>query len=306
MANDASLTLSDAELLPQKKPVVSIYMPTHNRLELLKRSVASVQAQTFKDFELLIVNDASADGTAEYLNDLAESDPRVRCFHQPNSQGACVARNLAIGEAKGEFITGLDDDDEFTPERLQTFIDAYDDKYAFVCHGFFWHYGAKVREVDSKPMVISLEALLNYNFATNQIFTKTTKLQKIGGFDPSFVACQDYDTWTRMLIEFGSALRVAGASYIIHQGHEGPRVTAQENKLLGYALFLKKHQKYMSAGNLANQQFLSLMAAREPLSIFKLFSLLRYGFWSRKVRYFLSSHFHTAAQMRQQYLKGRR
>jgi len=306
MANDASLTLSEAELLPQKIPLVSIYMPTHNRLELLKRAVASIQAQTYKDFELLIVNDASTDGTAEYLDCLAESDPRVRCFHQPNSQGACVARNLAIDEAKGEFITGLDDDDEFTAERLQTFIDAYDDNYAFVCHGFFWHYGVKVREVDSEPMVISLEALLNYNFATNQIFTKTTKLQKIGGFDPAFVACQDYDTWVRMLLEFGPAYRVAGASYIIHQGHEGPRITAQKNKLIGYDQFLKKHQKYMSVGNIANQQFLSLMAARKPLSVFKLFSLLRYGFYNRKVRYFFSSNLQTVALIRQQYLKGRR
>ncbi|QIR15110.1 glycosyltransferase [Shewanella aestuarii] len=305
MTSDKVMMTDSIQSVVNSSPLVSIYMPTHNRLHLLKRAIASVQNQTYENFELLIVNDASSDGTKEYLEALVKSDKRIRCFHHTASKGACVARNLAIFEAKGEYITGLDDDDEFTADRLKTLIAEYDDSYAFICHGFFWHYGAKVRKVDYKPMVISLESIFDYNFATNQIFTKTSKLQKIGGFNPEFVACQDYDTWTRMLIEYGDGLRVSGASYIIHQGHEGPRVTARENKLLGYDLFFVKYQKYMSPRNIANQQFLVLMAGRKQLPFLKLLSLLRYGFWKRKIRYFLSSQLRTVALLRQQYLKGR-
>jgi len=101
------------------KPLITVYMPTHNRLELLQRAVVSVFAQTMQNFELIIVDDASSDDTFDYLQKLAEQDSRVTVLRNEVSQGACVARNRAIELAKGKFVTGLDDDDEFLPLCLR-------------------------------------------------------------------------------------------------------------------------------------------------------------------------------------------
>lgn len=117
-------------------PLVSIYMPTHNRLHLLKRAVASVLAQTYQYYELLIVDDGSIDGTWDYLQELSSHEPKVRIFRSAVASGACAARNVAINEAQGELITGLDDDDEFLVDRLETLVKAYTPDCAFVCHGF--------------------------------------------------------------------------------------------------------------------------------------------------------------------------
>ena len=87
-----------------------------------KRSI-SVFAQTYKDIELVVVNDASYDGTEEYLRSRAQGEPRL--IHVSNSEprGAGASRNIAILKSKGTFVTGLDDDDQFLPERIGAFID---------------------------------------------------------------------------------------------------------------------------------------------------------------------------------------
>ncbi|MCG2794063.1 MAG: glycosyltransferase [Weeksellaceae bacterium] len=93
-----------------ENPKVTIYIPTKNRLALLKKAVDSVLRQTYTNWELIVVNDASTDGTKDYLDDLSKSNPKVKVIHHHESLGACVSRNDAIFSATGTFITGLDDD----------------------------------------------------------------------------------------------------------------------------------------------------------------------------------------------------
>ncbi|HHS9996570.1 TPA: glycosyltransferase family 2 protein, partial [Klebsiella pneumoniae] len=91
-------------------PLVSVYITTCNRLDKLKRAVRSVQEQTFENIEILICDDASTDGTEKYVQELIREDNRIRYFRNQTSKGACAARNLGIFNAKGQYITGLDDD----------------------------------------------------------------------------------------------------------------------------------------------------------------------------------------------------
>lgn len=92
-------------------PLVSVYIPTYNRLNLLKRAVNSVLAQDYLNIELLIVDDGSKDGTADYLKRLSLLDERVKFLLNEKNYGACICRNKAIDISSGELITGLDDDD---------------------------------------------------------------------------------------------------------------------------------------------------------------------------------------------------
>jgi len=284
-------------------PLVSVYIPTHNRCHLLKRAVESVFNQSYNNIELLIVDDASSDDTSRYLDTLNHNSIKIFTFKQEVAQGACIARNLAIKNANGAFITGLDDDDEFLPQRIDEFVRNYGANYAFICTGFLWDYGNKRRKVDANDMVISLEQQFDYNYCTNQVFVETNRLKSINGFDEAFVACQDYDTWTRLIQEFGVAKRFAGASYIIHRGDNVERVSAPTNWLKGHSQFIKKHSTSLSKGNHVNQSFRRLVAQRRRLTVAQLFEQIQVGLVSQKVRYFLSSNFKMFSSIRKYFLE---
>ncbi|MFN3075913.1 MAG: glycosyltransferase family 2 protein, partial [Alphaproteobacteria bacterium] len=89
-------------------PKVSVVVPTYNHLQYLPQAIGSILTQTYADFELIIVNDGSTDGTFEYLNSL--SDPRLRIFHQENG-GVNRATNAGIIASRGEYITFMSADD---------------------------------------------------------------------------------------------------------------------------------------------------------------------------------------------------
>lgn len=106
-------------------PKISIILPTYNRADTIIRAIRSVQAQTFQDWELVVIDDGSTDSTAQVLATLGE--PRMVVIHQPNG-GMTVARNAGIVAARGEYLAFLDSDDEFLPFHLDlcvAFLNAF-------------------------------------------------------------------------------------------------------------------------------------------------------------------------------------
>lgn len=99
-------------------PCVTVSLPVFNGEDLLSGAVASVQAQTFGDFELIIIDDGSTDNTLSVARRLADKDSRIRVVTQPNS-GSCVARNRGFKEARGEFVATIDSDDFWPSYRLE-------------------------------------------------------------------------------------------------------------------------------------------------------------------------------------------
>lgn len=100
-------------------PLVSVVLPTRDRRDLLARAIESVQKQSYGNWELLIVDDGSVDGTAEFLAGLAGE--RVRCFRH-HGAGACAARNVALAQARGDLIAYLDDDNMMHPAWLKSVV----------------------------------------------------------------------------------------------------------------------------------------------------------------------------------------
>lgn len=118
-------------------PLVSVIMPAFNSERHIAESVASVQAQTMSSWELLIVDDCSTDKTSEIVKKLSESDSRIRLISQSENGGAAVARNIALENARGRYITYLDADDLWLPEKIEKQIACMDRENAgFSCASY--------------------------------------------------------------------------------------------------------------------------------------------------------------------------
>ncbi|MGH8262205.1 MAG: glycosyltransferase family 2 protein, partial [Steroidobacteraceae bacterium] len=156
--------------------LVSVYLPTRNRVELLSRAVDSVLAQSYRPLELIVVNDGSTDTTRAWLDQAARSDPRLRVIHNPRPRGAPLSRNLAILRALGEFITGLDDDDQFHPGRIDALVrhwralERRGEKFSCLYTQDFLMCGDRVG-FSHKPPRVEFGDLFFYNSIGNQVFT---------------------------------------------------------------------------------------------------------------------------------------
>lgn len=103
--------------------MVSIVMPSYNSERFIAESIRSVLAQTYGNWELIVIDDRSSDGTAEIASELAEDDPRIRVLVNEENSGAARTRNRALREARGEWVAFLDSDDLWDSGKLQTQLD---------------------------------------------------------------------------------------------------------------------------------------------------------------------------------------
>ncbi|EHR39399.1 glycosyltransferase [Alishewanella jeotgali] len=268
-------------------PLISVYMPTYNRAQMACRAIDSVLAQDYPNFELIVVDDASKDQTYEQLSERYAKEPRVWILRQEQGQGACAARNRAINEARGDFVTGLDDDDEFLPQRLSSLYAAYDDQFSMVCSAYIWDYGTFSKTLFADEATVSLSELLDLHTLSNQALVRRERMLALGGFDTGLAAFQDYDMWVRVVAAYGPAKRIANASYKVNVGHELGRITDSPKRLDAHQQFVAKHRPLMSERNLQNQMFYRLTMQKKPLTLTEFFRQCRYGLLNLKWRYFL-------------------
>ncbi|WP_180008011.1 glycosyltransferase [Acinetobacter sp. YH16057] len=234
----------------ENQPLVTVYIPTFNRVELLKRAVKSVQSQTYKNLEIIIVDDCSTDGTQLYLEQLAKEDIRVRYFLKENNSGACVSRNIAIENAKGQFITGLDDDDYFLERRIEDFLNRFVtlNKSNIALYSLYSYKINKNKIITPKMAFLirksccTQEDILINNYIGNQIFIETHVLKNNGLFDVKLKSWQDFELWYRLLgnMEF---FLVRDATYIVDISHPFERISGKkiQNIKISFQYFKNKH-----------------------------------------------------------------
>ena len=256
--------------------LVSVYITTHNRKELLMRAINSVQSQDYKNIELIIVDDASSDGTKEMMSEYVNNHKNVKYFRTEKSRGACYNRNVAIENAEGYYITGLDDDDYFEPERVSQLVSHFDEnKYSCVTSAIvaFDHNGFK-KAFHRREKIITLNALLHLNHIGNQVLTTKKRLIEVGGFDVDFLACQDYDLWVRLVSKFGPCKRIAYQSYNMYVGDSHLRISTSANKEIGHKQFLEKHKNLMSRSAIRAFNYATKMQLGKEIKFFDFFSLI--------------------------------
>lgn len=230
------------------KDLISVYVPTRNRVALLERALESVRRQTYAHVEIIVVDDGSNDETPELLAAWA-SRQALKWIRHETPMGACVARNVAISMATGKFITGLDDDDEMLPDRLSQFIAALRPADSFVCASDWLLSEQGLRRIRLCPRVIDARAILSRNVVGNQIFAERAKLLACGGFDPALPAGQDYDLWIRMVLLHGPARGLRIPLQVVHEHVGLPRITNSPARRRGYWLVYRKHRDAMDSGS---------------------------------------------------------
>ena len=134
----------------EKEPIVSIVVPVYNGERYLRDSLDSLLAQTFRDFEIICVNDGSTDSSESIINEYLERDSHIRVVNQANA-GVASARNTGIENAKGRYLMFCDDDDLFAPNMLKTMVDAMERNNADICipNGYKLDMADNERVVDS-------------------------------------------------------------------------------------------------------------------------------------------------------------
>jgi glycosyltransferase involved in cell wall biosynthesis len=222
--------------------LVTVYIPTRNRVDLLRQALASVEAQTYPHIEVIVVDDGSDDGTAVFLASYESRFP-FRWFRNGTPLGANAARNNAIHHARGRFLTGLDDDDRFHPDRIRTLMAAWDERWSMVTSDdILTTATGDIRW--RKKRVISADDLLFRNRVGNQVLTLRDRVMAVGLFDETLTAAQDHDLWIRLALRFGDAMSVPEALQTVRATSAGDRIT--KNRNTGYYDLYRKHKGRMS------------------------------------------------------------
>ncbi|MBX0331704.1 glycosyltransferase [Pontibacter sp. HSC-14F20] len=185
-----------------KTPKVSVVMPVYNGEAYLREAVDSILHQTFPDFELLIINDGSTDGTLAILDQLSE-DERVRVLHNDGNQGLTYTRNRGLASSRGAYIAMLDSDDVAHPQRLAkqvAFLNANPD---FAMVGSYIDLitpeGQFIRTqcYPTEPECIPSLLLFQNNFAQSSVMLRRSAIPA-EGYRNDFPPSEDYDFWVRI------------------------------------------------------------------------------------------------------------
>jgi len=209
-----------------KDPLVTVIIPTFDRRGWIGECLDSVLGQTYPNVEIIVVDDCSTDGTAEWLRS-EEKYSSVVVHEQETNGGASVARNTAIKMAKGDLIVFIDSDDMLMPEHIETAVkhfEQYPDLGLFCCDstmidadgkiildGKTWHQNlAEAKRLDIRSGFRSLTDVFRFSNCFPGFTLRREVFAELGGFDQPIFPADDYDL----------ALRVAASRFSVYYLHE--------------------------------------------------------------------------------------
>lgn len=185
--------------MPQ--PLVSVIIPTYNRERCIAEAIDSVLAQTYGQFELIVVDDGSTDATGDLLQSRVD---RMRVIRMDGNQGPAAARNRGIAAAAGDLIAFLDSDDLWLPEKLSVQVRFFSDHPGCrVCQTeeLWIRNGVRVnpmRKHAKHSGWIFTQCLPRCIVSPSAVMLHRTVFDRVGLFDESMPACEDYDLWLRI------------------------------------------------------------------------------------------------------------
>ncbi|WP_448097575.1 glycosyltransferase [Luteibacter yeojuensis] len=250
-------------------PTVSIVLPTYNRPVYLREAVASVLAQSYEDWELIIADDGSSEETRTYLRGI--EDRRVTVLWLPHTGVPSISRNAAIRQARGRYIAFLDSDDLWVPTKLARQVDAL-----LGSPGCGWSYTAvDLIHPDGQPVdrsgfvpwlphsgditehVLKIEAII----AIDSVMVDRHLLMDVGSFDEGQRFGEDYDLYVRLAMR--SPVQVIDEPLAVVRATDGANYSA--NRIDAYAGWVQLYDKY--AGWLPNKRLRAVARRRRAESV---------------------------------------
>ena len=209
-------------------PRVSVIMPTHNVAPFVEEAIASVVAQTWTQWELVVIDDQSTDATPDVVR--RHRDPRIRLIEK-SREGVSRARNRGLSEATGSIISFLDGDDRWRPdalERLVAALEAREDRAVAYGEGVVMNAAGAVYGPESAPALAArpsgdvVAALLAANCIVNAGATAVRRraLEQAGGFDESLQMGEDWELWVRLAM-VGPFHYIGGAPILEYRQRAG-------------------------------------------------------------------------------------
>lgn len=200
----------------EQQALVSIIMPTYNRAHILAHTIASVCAQTYTNWELIIVDDGSTDDTRAVIESF--DDARIRPFYQPNNANVCVALNVGLSHARGTYIARIDSDDLWQPEKLEkqmAYLQAHPDCGACFskvdlidesgqCVNQIWpelYAMFQTEQPSQKAWVVYLLEQGNC-LCQSSVVIPAHVWQAVGPYNLALLQSQDYDLWLRIVSRY--------------------------------------------------------------------------------------------------------
>jgi glycosyltransferase involved in cell wall biosynthesis len=253
------------------RPLVSIVLPYRNRVDVLERAVASVLEQTVGDFELILVDDASTDGSAGVVKGL--SDPRIRALGTDTRRGAGGARNVGIDAARGRFLAFQDSDDSWLASKLELQLSAHqtllDEGRPVAAIGCRWRYrgapedtaGLAVPAVQCFPADAVLAGCVS-GIGTPMLLLDRERSNTSVRFDTTFPSLEERDYLFRSL--GGARLGVVAQQLAIVQRGRSDHVANAGRGLAALELYLEKYASELNRSSRVREWF-HYMAMREAV-----------------------------------------
>jgi len=232
---------------------ISVIIPTYNRKHSLPRTLDSVLAQSFQPFEIIVIDDGSTDGTADWLKSNYLS---IKSISQSN-QGVSSARNIGIKQAEGDWIALLDSDDEWLPDKLAKQVQALKENREFLfCHtNEIWiRNGVRVNQQKKHQKYgghIFEKCLDMCRVSPSSSLFHKLVLDDVGLFDEKLKVCEDYDLWLRISAQY-PVLFLDELLINKYGGHEDQLSKTPEG-IEQYRI--QSLEKILSDGTLTNSQF---------------------------------------------------
>jgi Glycosyltransferases involved in cell wall biogenesis len=184
-------------------PQVSVIIPTFNRGQLLERAVNSVLKQTCRDFELIVVDDASQDNTGE-SNFLKDAPDKLSYFCFPSHRGVSAARNFGVKKSRGEWLAFLDSDDEWLPGKLEKQLAWHAAHFGYrisQTQEIWVRKGVRVNPPKTHKKIHEFQFRENLErcmITPSSVMIEKKLFLETGGFNEDFPGCEDYDLWLRI------------------------------------------------------------------------------------------------------------
>ncbi len=244
-----------------ENPLVSVIMPAFNAENFIEVAVHSVISQTYSNWELFIIDDASTDATLSKAEELAKQEVRIKIIRNKKNAGTGISRNKGIKAAQGDFIAFLDADDKWKPKKLEIQLEVMQQQDASVCFSSYQpinENGNSRNEIIEALPILTYQKLLKSNYLGNLTgIYNTKKLGKI--YAPEIRKRQDWALWLEAVEKGGPAIGVQRclAKYRVRKGSiSGNKFEMLKynfkvyHKVLGFSLpksfgymlvFLKEH-----------------------------------------------------------------